>query len=52
MSLLRVPLEFFEFVIAKPVFYLCIVIHNHEVAGLIPAPDTLKISQLQRKVTY
>ena len=46
MSLLRVPLEFFEFVIAKPVFYLCIVIHNHEVSGLIPAPATLKISQL------
>ena len=51
MSLLRVPLEFFEFVIAKPVFYLCIVIHNHEVAGSIPALATLKISQLQRKVT-
>ena len=48
MSLLRVPLEFFEFVIAKPVFYLCIVIHNHEVAGSIPAPATLKINELQR----
>lgn len=27
------------------------MIHNHEVAGLIPAPATLKISKLQRKTT-
>ena len=52
MSLLRVPLELFGVVIVKLVFYLCIVIHNHEVAGSILAPVTLKISQLQRKVTY
>jgi len=51
MSSSRVPLEFIELITVKRVFYLCIVIHNHEVAGSIPAPATLKISKLQRKAT-